>query len=128
VLALGDVPRREPTLLTRVRPQRDQRSEHEDEPREPDQVDERLHEDAEEDRAVVVDLLGDHEQILARERIGADPDLIRDLLLDAVGVLPRLDRAERVAAAADVEHRADLRRVRAVPLGQVAVRQPVVTD
>ena len=37
----------EPPLLARVRPERDQRAEQEDEPRDPDEVDERLHEDAE---------------------------------------------------------------------------------
>ena len=47
--ACGAVALGEPPLLARVRPQRDQRAEHEDEAGEPDQVHERLHEHLEVD-------------------------------------------------------------------------------
>ena len=78
--------------------------------------------------AVVAHLLGDHEQILAGEAVGADPDLVRDLLLDAVRVLPGRDRPEVVAAASDVEQGADLGRVRAVALGELVIGERIVAD
>ena len=47
---------RQAALLAGVRPERDQRAEQEDEPGEPDQVDERVHEHLQYDRAVLVEL------------------------------------------------------------------------
>ena len=122
------VPRRKAPLLTRVRPERDQRAQHEHDPREPDEVDERLDEHAEDDGAVVAHLLGDDEEILAGEEVGADPDLVRHLLLDAVRILARRDRSQIVAPASDVEDGTDLRRVRAVALPELSVGQRVAAD
>ena len=65
------------------------RAEQEDEPGEPDQVDERVDDRLEVDRPVRVHLLGDQEQVLAGQPVGADRDLVRDLLLDRVVVLAR---------------------------------------
>ena len=69
------VPHGEASLLARVRPQRDDRAEQEDEPGEPDQVHERVDERLEVDRAVRVHLLGDQEQVLRRSasRSGSRP-------------------------------------------------------
>ena len=86
-VAHGEAP-----LLARVRPDRHDRAEEEDEPGEPDQVDERVDDRLEVDRAVRVHLLGDQEQILAGQPVRADRDLVRDLLLDRVAVLARVHR------------------------------------
>ena len=47
-----------------------------------------------------VHLLGDHEEVLRADRVAADPDLVRELLLDRVEVLAGPDRAEVLPAAA----------------------------
>ena len=70
----------------------------------------------------------DHEQVLAGDEVAADADLVGDLLLGRVRVLARLDGAEVVAAALDVEHRPDLGRIRRLALLERPVRQPVVAD
>ena len=94
-------------------------AEQEDEPGEPEQVHERLDEDPEVDGAVGVDLLGDHEQVLARDEVVPDADLVRDLPLGGVGVLARRDRAERLPVPLDVDEGSDLGRVRALALPEL---------
>ena len=100
-------------------------------PGEPDQVHERLDEDAEVDGAVVVDLLRDHEQVLAGRGSRADADLGRDLRIgagDLVRVLARLERAEILAVAAHEQVRAHLGGVRRVALRQRCVGDLVAGD
>ena len=80
------------------------------------------------DGAVRVDLLGDDEEVLAGQIVRAHADLVRDQSLDGVGVLAGLDDAEALAVALDVEDGAHERGVRALPLDQVAVGEPVVGD
>ena len=95
----------EPPLLTPIRPERDERSEEEYQPRKPDEVDERLDEDAKVDASIRIDLLGDHEEILTRQLVTPYSDLVRHLLLDCVGVFSGLERPQVVTAAADAQRR-----------------------
>src|SRR5436190_304150 len=118
----------EPALLAGVRPERDHRAEDEHEPGEPDQVHERLHEDAEVHGSVRIDLIGDDEEVLHAQPVGPDPDLVRDLLLHGVGVLARLQGAEVAAVAAYVEPRSHLHRVRTLLLRELSVAERVVAD
>ncbi len=122
------VARRQATLLTRIRPERDHGTEQEDEAREPDQVDERLDEDTEVDRPVVVHLLRDHEQVLAGQVVRPDSDLRRDLGVgagDRVGVLARLQRPEGPTVPAHQQMRPYLGGMRRVALGQALERDRV---
>src|SRR5918996_5141861 len=118
----------EAALLARVRPEGDERAEQEDQAGDPDEVDERLDEDAEVHRSVRIGLLGYHEQVLAGERVAPDANLVRDLLLDRVRVLPRLEGAEIVVASRNAQRRADLGRIRGETLVERLVLQPVVAD
>ena len=80
------------------------------------------------DAPVRVDLLGDHEEILARQLVAADPDLVRDLLLDRVGVLAGLERSQLVVAAADVATSPGSRSRSPLPLVERRVDQRVAAD
>src|SRR5919198_4056918 len=119
-VALGEAP-----LLARVWPQRDCGAEQEHDAGEPDQVDERLHEHLEVDRAARVDLVGDHEEILGARPVGADSDLARRGLLGEVPVAPGAEDTEPLSAARDVEDRAQLYRVCAAVLRETAVGEVI---
>ena len=105
----GLVPLGEPALLDRVGPHRDDGAADEDEPGEPDQVHERLHEHLEVERPAGLrrHLVGDREEVAEGARVVVDRHLVRDLLLDRVVVLARMERRDVGAAAGHVDGRAD---------------------
>ncbi len=115
------VPDREAALFPRVRPERDPGAAEEDEPGDPDQVHERLHERLEEERAVLVDLVGDQEEVLPVQLVGPDRGLVGDLLLGEVAVLAGLERPEPLAVARDLDDGSNLLGVRRPPLLRVDV-------
>src|SRR5688572_26079558 len=100
----------------------------EDQSCQPDEVDEGVDEHFEEDRSVLVEPVGDHEEILTTHPIGPDRDLVRRLLLGQVAVLARRDRAQVFISALDAEPRSQLERVRAPPLVAPEKGDGVVAD
>src|SRR5215207_9449184 len=118
---------REPPLLARIGPERDQRADEEDAPGEPDQVDERGDVHLEGDTAVAADLVGDHEQVLPGPPVAPNAHLVGDLALGAVAVLPGLERPERAAVPRDPDDGPPFERVRAFAHGEPLVRQRVRT-
>src|SRR5262245_23509322 len=118
----------EAPLLPLVRPHRDQRAQQEHQAGEPDQVDERVDERLDHDRAVAVELLADQEQVLGPQPVGADADLVRDLLLDWVAVLAGEVGAEASAVAGDGQASADLHAVRLPPRLRAEVAEIVAAD
>src|SRR5215207_8336959 len=90
------VANRQPALLSGIRPEGDRGAAEKDEAGDPNQVDQRLYERPEEERAVGVDLVGDEEEVLPVEPVGPNRGLVGDLLLGEVAVLARPQRPERL--------------------------------
>ena len=74
--------------------------------------------------AVGIHLVGDQEQVAAGKEVMADRNLVRDLILGEVLVLPGLEPAEVLVAAVDVDarsNRAVIRIDRLVPTEHEAI-------
>src|SRR4029077_14246854 len=71
-------------LLARVRPEGDHGAEQEEKAGEPDQVDERFDQHLEVNRAVLFELVSDHEQVLRAEPVVLDRHLVRGLLIGEI--------------------------------------------